>query len=560
MKTFSFDDIGIAKIFADFSLVIPPHQRDYAWTNEEVEQLFSDVEAAYRGSSEYFLGTIVAIEGTDSGTLSVVDGQQRLTTTYLLLAAIRDYLLEKKLGKEISTSLQNSYLFSSDRREGFKQRLALNTDDRTFFKKLTSKNTEKDWPPKVSRTSHKLLKNAYFCAAKRVESIATSVSGVDAPATLNNWIDYLERSAQVILLRAHDQSRAFKMFETLNDRGLRTSQADLVKSYLFGLADKQVGLAQSKWSNMLENLQDLGDDDPQVSFLRHYLIAFSGFVRADGVYDAIQKRYQNEGTSISFLTSLAETSRTYTATFNPENEFWDSYSPASRKYLEDFNFFDLRPMRPLLLAVSTMFDKNEFSKSIRYLSSLSLRLVMSARTRSGANEQAFADAAIKITEGEIVKHKDLVEALKKIFVSDKDFEEVVANARVSKAALARYILRELEHTMSQDKKEEEWVNADPQQITLEHILPKTFPETGWENFDAETHTEYKTRLGNLCLLKRSENNGMSNDSFAAKKPFFANSSFNTTSELSEHDDWSPQQLESRQRKLAKLALLTWPAT
>ena len=241
MKTFSFDDFGIAKIFRDFSLVIPPHQRDYAWTDEEVEQLFSDVEAAYRGSSEYFLGTIVAIEGTDSGTLSVVDGQQRLTTTYLLLAAIRDYLLERKIGEEISTSLQNSYLFSSDRREGFKQRLALNTDDRVFFKKLTSKNTGEDWPPKVSRTSHKLLKNAYFRAAKRVEMIANSVSGVDAPATLNNWIDYLEHSAQVILLRAHDQSRAFKMFETLNDRGLRTSQADLVKSYLFGLADKQVG-------------------------------------------------------------------------------------------------------------------------------------------------------------------------------------------------------------------------------------------------------------------------------------------------------------------------------
>ena len=48
MKTFSFDDIGIAKIFSDFSLSIPPHQRDYAWTDEEVEQLFSDVEAAYR--------------------------------------------------------------------------------------------------------------------------------------------------------------------------------------------------------------------------------------------------------------------------------------------------------------------------------------------------------------------------------------------------------------------------------------------------------------------------------------------------------------------------------
>lgn len=227
MKTFSFDDIGIAKIFTDYSLSIPPHQRDYAWTDEEVDQLFSDLEAASRASSEYFLGTIVAIENERSGELSVVDGQQRLTTTYLLLTAIRDFLDANNSGPEISTSLQNGYLFRSDRREGFKQRLSLNTDDRDYFKKLTSKNTEENWPPKESRTSHKLLKSAYFLAARRVEAIANSVTGVDAPDTLNNWIDYLERSAQVILLRAHDQARAFKMFETLNDRGLRTSQADL---------------------------------------------------------------------------------------------------------------------------------------------------------------------------------------------------------------------------------------------------------------------------------------------------------------------------------------------
>lgn len=560
MKTFSFDDIGIAKIFADFSLSIPPHQRDYAWTDEEVEQLFSDLEAAYRGNSEYFLGTIVAIEDKASGELSVVDGQQRMTTTYLLLTAIRDYLEQHEIGREISTSLQNSYLFSSDRREGFKQRLSLNTDDRAYFKKLTSKNQEEDWPPKESRTSHKLLRSAYFLAVKHVEAIAESVLGVDAPETLNNWIDYLERSAQVILLRAHDQARAFKMFETLNDRGLRTSQADLVKSYLFGHADRQVGVAQSKWSNMLENLRELGDDDPQVSFLRHYLIAFSGFVRADGVYDAIQTKYKNEGTSISFLTSLAEVSRTYTATFNPENEFWDSYSPASRKLLTDFNFFDLKPMRPILLAISAKFRKSDFEKSIRFLTSLSLRLVVSARTRSGVNEQAFADAAIKITQGKISKHNQLVDTLKKILVSDKEFEEVFASARVSKAALARYILRELEHTASPDKGEEEWVNADPNQITLEHILPKALPATGWESFDADSHAEFKARLGNLCLLRRSENNGMPNGSFAAKKPFFVKSSLITTAALGEYEGWSPRELEDRQKKMATLALKAWPAT
>lgn len=560
MKTFSFDDVGIAKIFKDHSLSIPPHQRDYAWTEEQVDQLFSDLEAAFRATSEYFLGTIVAIENIETSELNVVDGQQRLTTTYLLLTAIRDYLNENNCGEEISTSLQTSYLFNSDRREGFKQKLSLNTDDRAYFKKLTSKKSETAWPPTESRTSHRLLKNAYFLALRRVEAIANSVSGVDAPDTLNNWIDYLEKSAQVILLRAHDQARAFKMFETLNDRGLRTSQADLVKSYLFGRAASQVTEAQSKWSTMLENLQELGDDDPQVSFLRHYLIAFSGFVRADGVYEAIQSKYKTEGNSISFLTSLAETSRIYTATFNSESEFWDSYSAIARKYLSDFNYFDLKPMRPLVLSLGTKFKKKEFEKSIRYLTSLSLRLILTARTRSGTNEQAFADAAIKVSQGEISTHLELVESLKKVFVSDKDFEETFSYARVSKADLARYILRELEQTVAPQKGENEWVNSDSQQITLEHILPKNLPAKGWKDFDSDSHTEFKSRLGNLCLLKRSENNGMSNDSFEVKKTIFARSTISTTASVAASDSWTPREIEERQKNMARAALKTWPAS
>lgn len=210
----------------------------------------------------------------------------------------------------------------------------------------------------------------------------------------------------------------------------------------------------------------------------------------------------------------------YTATFNAENEFWDDYSPETRKYLEDFNFFDLKPIRPLILATATKFGQREFEKTIRFLTSFSLRLVMSARTRSGANEQAFADAAIKVTNGEISDYAGLTEALKKISVSDRDFEEIFANARVTKTALARYILRELEHSASPSKGEEEWVNADPQQVTLEHILPKKLPDTGWPTFDPDTHSEFKNRLGNLCLLKRSENNGMSNENLETKKPVF----------------------------------------
>ena len=333
-----------------------------------------------------------------------------------------------------------------------------------------------------------------------------------------------------------------------------------MKSYLFGLADTQIGVAQSKWSNMLENLQELGDDDPQVSFLRHYLIAFSGFVRADGVYEAIQTRYKNESGSGTFLTALAAMSRIYTATFNADSEFWNGYSPAARKYLEDFNFFDLKPMRSLLLAIAEKFTKKEFEKSIKLLTSLSVRLILSARTRSGTNEQAFADAAIKIARDEISNCDGLIDTLKKIFLSDKEFEEIFRDARVSKAAFARYILRELEHSVAPAKGEEEWVNTDPAQITLEHILPKSLPPSGWETFDADTHAENKTRLGNLCLLKRSENNGMSNESFDAKKAIFEKSSLTTTAELGGYEAWSPHQIAERQKQMAAQALKTWHLT
>lgn len=382
--------------------------------------------------------------------------------------------------------------------------------------------------------------------------------GVDAPETLNNWIDYLEKQAQVILLRAHDQARAFKMFETLNDRGLRTSQADLVKSYLFGLMEGDIDTAQSRWSIMLENLQELEEDDPQVLFLRHYLIAYSGFVRADGVYEAIQRKFQTAGSAASFMGAIASASKVYVATFNADSEHWNEYSQETRKQLADFGLFDLKPMRPLLLALATEFDKKHFGKAIKLLTSLSVRLVLTARTRSGVNEQTFAEAARVVAEGDITTAKELAQVLAKVWVSDRDFKEVVSTAKVSKAQLARYYLREMEHYVSNgDRDEAEWVNSDPAHITLEHILPRNPSGAGWAGFDEETSKEYKNRLGNLCLLKRSENNGMGNENYQQKLVVFQKSSLKLTKGLPKIAGWTPSAIDERQIELAEIAVATW---
>ena len=556
-KTFEFDDFGIAKIFSSYTLSIPPHQRDYAWTDEEVSQLFEDLENAYRTNSEYFLGTIVAIERENSGSLSVVDGQQRLTTTYLLLTAIRNYLLEVGEGKDISDSLEEQYLCKTDRKEGSLQRLVLNTDDREFFRKLTAKEKGDEWPPKESRISHGLLKSAYFKALDRVRLLVKSVSAVDATETLNAWLDYLEQSAQVILLRAHDESRAFKMFETLNDRGLKTSQADLVKSYLFGLASGDIEAAQTRWSNMLENLQELSGEDQQLSFLRHYIIANVDFSRADDVYDVVRRRTKNSSSASTMLSALAAGSKRYVATFNHDHEHWNSHSELTRRQIAEFNFFDLKPMRPLLFALAVKFQPKQFEKTISLLVSLSVRLVLSARTRSGVNEQTFAETALAVSQGRIANHNEIVSSLQKVFVSDKDFKQLFAVANVSKTKLARYYLRTIEEANSK-KREKEWVNWDPNVLTLEHILPKTLPEKGWGQYDTELHKEYRNRIGNFCLLVKTKNNSMPTQDFSVKKDAYKESDLELTQSVSNNASWNPSDIEKRQETLAELAVKTWP--
>jgi hypothetical protein len=99
-------------------------------------------------------------------------------------------------------------------------------------------------------------------------------------------------------------ANAYKMFETLNDRGLKTSQADLVKNYLFGQSGKRMPEAQQRWARMRSVLETLEEDDITVTYLRQSMIAIRGHLREDQVFEAVQERAKGPQTSIQFLTSL----------------------------------------------------------------------------------------------------------------------------------------------------------------------------------------------------------------------------------------------------------------
>ena len=363
-----------------------------------------------------------------------------------------------------------------------------------------------------------------------------------------------------VLLRVPNDADAYKMFETLNDRGLRTSQADLIKNYLFGHAATRINEIQTRWAYMRGALESLEEDEvTTVTFLRHALIVLRGFLREAEVYDIVQDLVNSASSAIEFSSTLEGLSHAYVASFNPEHERWSSYSDSARRAIEVFNLLKIRPMQPLLLAITAKMNGIEASASFQFALSLGVRLLIASTTRSGSVEGPLADAANAVYLGTIQSVGGLRERLHTITPSDQEFREAFEVARVSNARLARYLLRSLEMTASGGA--EPWFIPlnDRSVITLEHVLPRK-PGTAWPGFTDDDVRRYSPRLGNLALLQAKANSNLRSDAFSERTGVYASSPYILTNRIGRQPQWTPEAIVERQRWMADLAVRTWPVT
>jgi hypothetical protein len=549
----AFEQSGLGSVLKHNQLVVPPNQREYSWSDRQVTQLFQDFSKAISDGEEgYFLGTIVTIPRVN-GNIEVVDGQQRLATTAILLSAIRDHLQGKEL--ILVESINNEFLTGIDRvKRARVPKLRLNIDDNELFGWLLARSGEE---PACIRSSHTRLKAAYDEARKHVRGIVSTFDTKDHGDILNQWVSFIEHRALVVLLRVPNDANAYKMFETLNDRGLRTSQADLIKIFLFGRSGARIQEVQNRWAYMRGALESLEDEEITVNFLRHALIVIRGFLREAHVYDAVQESVKGEVAAVTFASTLESFAGSYVATFNPEHEKWNGYPDTVRRSIEVLNLFNIKPMRPLLLSIAAKFDHRESSEAFQFLVSLGVRLIVASTTRSGSVEQPIALAAHEIFSDRITTAKALKASLAVITPSDEEFRVQFETARVSSAKFARYYLRSLEMTAKGET--EPWFipNDDRAVINLEHILPKK-PLTNWPQFSDEEVPVWVNRLGNQALLRASENSDLASETFDQKKSIYAASPYVLTSQIADLSAWTAEAVANRQKALAGLAAKTWP--
>lgn len=556
-RQIGFEQLGIGTVLSRNNLSVPINQREYSWTEREVNDLFHDLaKAISQNAPEYFLGSIVAIPGKP-GALEIVDGQQRLATTAILLAAIRDALTGKKPDELIVERIENTFLTAIDPRARERvARLRLNVTDGEFFHRRVLKAETK---VEATAISHRLINEAVVLAQQHVSNILRGSSDKDYGDLLTNWVEFLEHKAIVILLKVPSDVNAFKMFETLNDRGLRTSQSDLVKSYLFGECKDKPLEAQQKWASMkalLESIEE--DEDITINFLRQMLISLYGYLREPDVYEKVQGNAKGTTASLQFMTKLENGAGDYIAMLNPEHEKWNRYPTGTRRAIQTLILLRMKPIRPLVLSIIRCFEPKETDRALKILVNLSARFLIVGGARSGSVEQAVATAAKEISDGKITKASELLSFIDKIVPKDPEFEEGFKNATVSQAYLARYYLRALEMTVKNEPDPYFIPNDDQQIINLEHVLPEK-PEGNWPKFTQELVAAFYKRIGNMALLQAKVNSDLRSSSFAEKKEIYKDSPYELTNQIAQIDgDWSPETIVQRQKQMAGLAVKTWP--
>lgn len=322
-KFLQYEASGIAALLRTRTLAVPAYQRSYSWSTaagsavtrdagsdkQQVVEFWDDLHSSFTNEISYFLGTVVLAGGDDDdlGRKSVIDGQQRLATASLLLAAIRN---RYEAGGETddANSTQQEFLGRYDKRaRADLPKLILNTEDRDYYQRHIIRGEDL----KPSNFSQRLLSEAYEYLQVKVDEFAKAHGDNWATklAELESWLD---NSVQVVAIVVATEADAFMIFETLNDRGADLTVADLLKNYLFSQSGDRLDEVQANWLTTLGNLgiEKVGNQ-LFTTFARHLLSSKFGLVREREVYGKLKSVVEDPGSTVNFTQELKQASRLY---------------------------------------------------------------------------------------------------------------------------------------------------------------------------------------------------------------------------------------------------------
>lgn len=532
-------------------LRVPDYQRDFSWEEPQIAEFWTDLrlfDTTYPGTNilgrEYFLGAAVFVNNQSFHL--ILDGQQRLATATILLAALRDKIREYKL--DAATQVQTSYISFQDHLTGERSpKLQLNEYDRSFFRDLIQTFPLVGAPPAATKRSHRLIRKAHEYFVARVgESWDEKGGGENGFKWAARIVKTLTDHVSLVAVVSTDEDNASSIFETLNDRGIGLSTADLLRSWL--LRNSPAGDREEIIECWSEIFESAGVGEAAENLIRLSWVSRKGDVKERSLYKIISTSLRTTHTTpVAYSRELRDD-----ATIYRRIRDGDTTETKERDVWTGLGALRAQSGYALLISAYRMLDEVSRRRITAALFSLIVRHnVICDRDRAKFETAVFA-AAQSVSNGR--GEAGALAILRALSPADPDVRNSFPNLAFTRAqtGAAHIFFRAIEYTL---RNTEELIIATPEKVHLEHIYPQK-PEAASR---LPNHEDYVGRAGNLTLLGKRLNEEARNLAFATKKDrFYSQSDLYLNRPLLTLDAWTTAHIDARQEELCDLAIATWP--
>lgn len=549
---------------------IPRFQRPYSWSAQEVDDFLEDV--IVQSGPDYFIGSMVVYSiGTES--FAVVDGQQRLTTITLMLAALRD--LAAQLGHAGTARGLQKLIERED--DNDKRRFILQPQTSyPFFQREIQRFSadgngdggDSGSPPKPTQPvgpEERALANGYIRIGDFVreavepiltdETIANDERAKRALARLEEIRDKV-LGLRVIFVEVDNEDDAYFIFETMNTRGKDLTTADLVRNHLLARipkANEGLDLARDQWNALLGLFQEAPTDADVNRFLLHQWLSLHPYTSDKKLFRALRKTVTTADQSQAYLDRLTSDATLYREATQPSAANWSKQERDVRDALSALELFGVR--QPVPMVLSLLREKRAggiklaaLKRALRAIENFYfVTTAIASVPSSGGVSSMFARHARELSAAADQQAKaDVIKALTaRLRTMKPNLEQFVAGFELLHWSRAYPLQRRLVHyVLRRVFQHEDNTPWDFDEMTVEHLRPQSH----------SGEPEQIANIGNLVLVSRTLNEKLGDKSFSKKLPILAaQKKVWVDPDVTAAKAWGKAQIEARAKRMAQLA-------
>ncbi|MGK0290034.1 MAG: hypothetical protein ACI86H_001489 [bacterium] len=530
--------------------VVPIYQRTYSWTIKNCEQLWNDVLRVGKNSEQkgHFIGSVVYIEEgfyttTEIPKLLIIDGQQRLTTITLLIAALAQFVQKNPTSSLIQKKIENYYLFNADEDDNLRYKLFLTQTDRETLIKLL------DSAPLPSSPSKKILENFNFF----LENL-----------TLANHLEVYEGLKKLLIVDVtlkQGEDNPQLIFESLNSTGLALTQADLIRNFI--LMGQEITIQNSLYRNYWFPIENQFGGEYSLffdSFIRDYLTLKMGEVyKKSLIYQKFKEYVELQAGSIeSAVQEIYHYAVYYARIVFLQEQDYDLFLK-----FRDIKQVKIDVAHPFFMRLYSLYEehllsKNDFLEIIILIESYIFR-----RSACGIPTTRMSTLFLSLLHS--LKKGNYVNQVKYLLLTAKNQRRFPKNTEFITALMIKdiYHFRNRKYLLEKLENFERKETISIGNYTIEHIVPQNL------NLSQEWQEElgddwgsiqeiYLHTIGNLTLT--AYNSELSDHSFTKKKAIeggFNESPLHLNSFLGKVDYWNESNINKRAKELANIAIQIW---